>query len=257
MGSIVLLISLLHYFLASLTGGGVQLFLNPLEVEGGNTVAMLSSLVPVKPKPLTKAEREQYFLTPELKGILVGLFLGDLYARRAKPTVNTRLLFLQSIIHKEYLLHLYDLFKDYCKAAPIIVTPKAHKETGKVYPNMRFEARSLPCFNYYFDIFYPLGKKCVPANIGELMTPFGLAYWIAVYGCWNKVNRHVVLCTDSFTLPEVELLINVLNSKWNFKCYKVRKGSSYRIIIPSYSIPVLQELLSPHMPPMMKHKIGL
>ena len=65
------------------------------------------------------------------------------------------------------------------------------------------------------------------------------------------------MCTESFTSEEVELLINVLNSKWNLKCYKVRKGSSYRIIIPSYSISVLQELLTAHIPPMMKHKIGL
>lgn len=167
----------------------------------------------MKPEPLTKGARDKFILTPKLKEITVGLILGDLYARRPKPLVNTRLLFIQSIIHNDYLLHLYELFKDYCKKAPITAIPKAHKQTGKVYPNVRFETRSLPCFNYFYDIFYPSGKKCIPLNIGEILTPLSLAYWIADDGGWNKINKHVVLCTESFTSEEVELLINVLNSK--------------------------------------------
>ena len=76
-------------------------------------------------------------------------------------------------------------------------------------------------------------------------------------GSWNKTNKYVVLSTNSFTLEEVNLLVDVLNDKFNLKCYKNRQGSAYRIIIPSYSISVLQSLLAPHMPSMMKHKIGL
>jgi hypothetical protein len=34
-------------------------------------------------------------------------------------------------------------------------------------------------------------------------------------------------------------------------------GCGYVIIIPAYSISVLQELLATVMPPMMKYKIGL
>ena len=58
-------------------------------------------------------------------------------------------------------------------------------------------------------------------------------------------------------MAEVELLIEALNSKWDLKCYKVKRDSSYRIVIPSYSISSLQNLLAPIMPSMMKHKIGL
>ena len=89
------------------------------------------------------------------------------------------------------------------------------------------------------------------------MTPLGLAYWIADDGSWNKLKRYVVLCTDSFTLAEVDLLINVLNNKFDLKCNIYKQCGSHRIVIPSYSVPVLQSLLSPIMPPMMRHKIGL
>ena len=61
----------------------------------------------------------------------------------------------------------------------------AHKQTEKVYPYIRFEARTLPCFNYYYDIYYLNGKKTVPSNIGDLLTPLGLCYWIADDGCFH------------------------------------------------------------------------
>jgi hypothetical protein len=105
---------------------------------------------------------------------------------------------------------------------------------------------------FYFD-----GKKVIPLNIAELLTPLGLCYWICDDGCFDKNKKFVLLCTESFTMVEVERLIEALNSKWDLKCYKVKRDSSYRIIIPSYSISSLQSLLAPIMPSMMKHKIGL
>ena len=79
-------------------------------------------------------------------------------------------------------------------------------------------------------------------------------------GTWDKQKRHVRICTESFTLAEVNLLANTLNDKWDLKCYINKKGTNlegYRIIIPSYSVPHLQALLKDIMPPMMMHKIGL
>jgi len=105
--------------------------------------------------------------------------------------------------------------------------------------------------------FIRKGKKILPLNIGELLTPIGIAYWIADDGCWIKSKRHVVLSTNSFTFKEVELLIDILNSKFNLKAYIQKQICGYVIIIPSYSVSVLQSLLAPAMPSAMKHKIGL
>lgn len=65
------------------------------------------------------------------------------------------------------------------------------------------------------------------------------------------------LSTDCFKLEEVEFLIEVLNTKFNLKCYKCKAGNGYKVIIPSYSIPGLRTILSSIMPPMMLYKIGL
>ncbi len=73
-----------------------------------------------------------------------------------------------------------------------------------------------------------LKGKRLGLNIGELLTPLGLAYLLCDDGTFNKTSKHRVLCTDSYTIKEVDLLVNVLNTKWNLKCYKNKYGSGYR-----------------------------
>jgi hypothetical protein len=211
----------------------------------------------MKTNYLTKAERAQFILTTEQKDILVGLILGDLNVRKVKGGVNAKLKFEQGTVHEDYLLHLYDLFKNYCTAPPKTTSRAPDTRTGKVYSAISFDSYSLPCFNELYDLFYPDGKKIIPTMIGALLTPLGLAYLICDDGTWCKQGRRVKLCTESFGLEDVNLLVDVLNNKFHLKCYKNKRGTGHRIIIPSYSIPVLQNLLASHMPSMMKHKINL
>ena len=99
---------------------------------------LLFSLIPVKPKRviLIKAERSQFCLSQDLKDILVGLILGDLYIN--KPGLNARLCFKQGIIHKEYLEHLYGLFTNYCSSAPVISNLLPDSRTGQIYTRIYF-----------------------------------------------------------------------------------------------------------------------
>jgi hypothetical protein len=226
---------------------------------------LVSSLPLIKPRRLTKKEQEAFSLPSDLKEIFVGLILGDLTGRFRYG--KARFIFKQGLVHEAYLLYLYEIFKNYCPSAPVIAKSLPHYKTGKIYSSILFATYTLPCFNELYNLFYisgdpaslgaPKSRKVVPSTIKDLLTPLSLSYWIADDGCWNKVNKHVVLCTDSFTLEEVELLIEVLNKKFNLKCYKCKKGNGYSIIIPAYSVLVLQNLVASHIPPMMRHKIGL
>jgi hypothetical protein len=56
--------------------------------------------------------------------------------QKQKASRNARLQFKQSTIHKDYLLHLYDLFKEYCGTNP---------KTSFI--SLREKKHSLPCFN--------------------------------------------------------------------------------------------------------------
>jgi hypothetical protein len=211
----------------------------------------------MKTKFLTKAERLQFSLSSELKSILVGLILGDLCVQKGKRSANARLLFEQGTVHENYLFHLYELFKSYSPQVPKVLIRSPDKITGTVHSRIFFNTYSLPCFNEFYELFYTSGKKVIPANIGELLTPLSLCYWVCDDGGFHKTSRVVVLSTQSFTLEDVELLCKVLNDKFNLNCTINKNGNNFVIRIPTKSLSVLQYLLSPHMPNMMRYKIGL
>jgi LAGLIDADG DNA endonuclease family len=163
-----------------------------------------------KPR-LTKKERAAKILTPELKDILVGLLLGDLHIRKDSPTINSYLRFEQGLIHKDYLFHLHDLFQNYCKSGPKISNRKPDLRTNKIYTRVTCNTLSLPCLNEFYLLFYLDGKKVVPKNIGDLLTPAGLAMWSHDDGHLHSSGNNFLFSTESYTLKEVELLVSVRN----------------------------------------------
>jgi hypothetical protein len=90
----------------------------------------------------------------------------------------------------------------------------------------------LPCFNEIYDFFYFEGKKVVPSNIGELLTPVGLAFWIQDDGTFSKINGTVTLCVESFSQSDVESLMAVLKNKFGLECRIEKRSKIYfRIVI--------------------------
>ena len=58
----------------------------------------------------------------------------------------------------------------------------------------------------------------------KYLDPICLAYWICDDGQLVK-NGGITLCTDNYTLNEIELLIESLYNKYNAKCSIHKKKS--------------------------------
>nr|YP_010130213.1 LAGLIDADG endonuclease [Clavaria fumosa]QPZ51115.1 LAGLIDADG endonuclease [Clavaria fumosa] len=201
---------------------------------------------------LTNFQRKQFTLSKELKEILIGLFLGDLCAQRR--STNTNLHFEQGFKHKDYILHLFDLFKNYCRSKPKISERPLDKRTNKIYTRVQFATLSLPCFNELYLLFYSSGKKIIPLNIKELLTPIGLAYWAMDDG--HKDRNNFIFNTNSYTLKEVELLKLVLKENFSLDCtIQQHKINQYRLNIRTKSVPHFKELVNPYFYDSMKHKL--
>jgi len=69
-----------------------------------------------KPWRLTKLQQSQFALSEDLKAILVGLLMGDLFMQKRTVNSNPILYFEQGLVHKDYLFHLYELFSSYCRS---------------------------------------------------------------------------------------------------------------------------------------------
>ena len=106
-------------------------------------------------------------------------------------------------------------------------------------------------------MFYKNGKKIIPINISEYLTPFALAVLVMDDGGWT--NYGVKIATNSFKLKEVELLKNVLKSKYNLEptIQKIWIKDKYSIYIKKQSIPNLINIIGPFMHSSMLYKLGI
>lgn len=220
-----------------------------------------SSVSPNRARLLTKEEKNSFSLNDNLIEILVGVILGDGHMRKynldPNSRSNARLIITQSEKQSDLVYHLYELFKEYASSAP---TKKSSliKETGNTRHYVRFATRTLPCFNNLYSQFYVNRIKIVPLNIADSLTAVGLAYWIMGDGTW--VGSGVRIQTDNFTLKEVNLLIDVLNSKFGLNSsvnVADKTKGQYSIYIPKKDMDLLKKLVTPHILPTFLYKLGV
>ena len=83
-------------------------------------------------------------------------------------------------------------------------------------------------------------------------------------GNWDNSAKTVVICTDTFTLAEVELLIIVLKTKFNLTATVQRRIKSNKEICwrirfsgKSENICLLRTLVQPYLIPSMLSKLNI
>ena len=136
----------------------------------------------------------------DIISIIIGLLLGNGISDRLVE--GTRILIRVNLKNKEYIYHLYTLFKDYCGSIPTNMKSfDSRPKKNKIYYSIKFNTYSLPCFNKFRKLFYNTkGIKILPEEIESILTPRSLAYWIMDDG-YNNISGFY-LCTESFTLSE-------------------------------------------------------
>ena len=193
-----------------------------------------------------KSTKYDLELNADLIEIIIGLMLGDLFAEKRNPNSNTRLQFKQSIKNKEYIEHLYSLFKIYCQSEPA-VNASLEKRTGKrdLNVSIKFWTSSIPCFNKFRELFYDSsGKKYIPLELENLITPKSLAYWAMDDG--YKTINGFYFCTESFNYEENLKLARILKNKFDLNCGVHKHSNGYRLYVTSGSRDKLIELVKPY-----------
>jgi hypothetical protein len=70
-----------------------------------------------------------------------------------------------------------------------------------------------------------------------------------------KRNKGVILCTDSFSLKEVILLMNILKIKFDLDCTIHNDGNKYRIFINKKSLNFIYNNIKPYFDDIFLYKI--
>ena len=214
-----------------------------------------------KSSKISKQYKKEYELTQEQKESLIGIMLADGFLEKGKPTYNTRLRIDHTYPEqKAYVFSLYSLFGQLIDMEPVIIERKADPRTGNIYKSIYVRTLRFPCLNEYHSLFYKDKKKVIPLNIQDLLTPRGLAHLIM--GDGFIYNGIIMLCTESFTKEEQELLISALHENFVIQATLNRRISStgiqsYRMRISKKSMNKWIVLVKPYFIPEMLYKLGI
>jgi len=158
--------------------------------------------------------------------------------------------------HSDYLNYLYELFEPFVGTEPKSTSRKPDKRTGLTYDSLIFKTLAFPCFNEYYELFYPNGKKIVPLNISKYLTEVSLAFWIMDDG-GKTTYGDLLLHTNGYTFEEVQLLVLVLKEKFNLVCkVSQRKPNQWAILIPKKELCKVRKLVSSYLHSSMEYKIS-
>ena len=180
--------------------------------------------------------------------IFIGILLSDASLQRVNKEGDARLQFKQKYSQFEYLYSVFFLLCHYCSKNPMVNKVYLHKKT---FYALSFTTRSLPCITELYNLFYPHGKKIIPLNIYELLTWEALAHWIQGDGTYSS---GITIQTQSFTIEEMVLLVNVLIIKFQLECTIHTQGKYNVIYIRSKSVKKNLHFLLPFIHPTMLYK---
>ena len=185
------------------------------------------------------------------KKILPGILLGDAYLSTQDNGKTYRLHIYQNIKHKEYVFHLYEVFKEWCLSKPKVIerTYNSGVHKGKKATMISFKTISSGSLRFYAHNFINTEKKLkltkkVPKLIHRWLTPISLAYWYMDHGSIkDKKSKAIYFNTQNFSFNEVKLLCEILNSKFHLLAKPVKKKDKYQIYISAKSYVTLKNLI--------------
>lgn len=182
--------------------------------------------------------------------ILVGIILGD--GHLGKSGNKFFITLEQTSKHQDYVKYLHNyLIKNGVNIYPIKYYTRLDSRYNIINKSVYFKTHNLISLKKLgFMFLSEKGVKKIPLNIKHWLTPVSLAHWICGDGQLVK-GGGITLCTDSYSLEEVKLLINALIEKFNIKCSihnkKGRQGKVYhRIYIFKHSFNAIKPLLIKH-----------
>lgn len=193
------------------------------------------------------------FLSQQQQDILLGLLLGD-GSLEFNGYQGTRLQIKQSVRKQEYVLWLYDQFKEY-----VSTPPQQRLDTKQWY----FATRSMRDFTLLYEQFYPGGIKTVPSTISDMFqNPLTLAIWYMDDGSLDfreKYHYSFSLSTDAFSRDEVELLQQILQVTFNIEAsiqQPSSRGKRYcKLYIGVQSRDRFLDLIQPHIVRCFNYKL--
>lgn len=174
-----------------------------------------------------------------------------------KKGSNSKIGLKQSIKNISYLLEVFLYLANICSSLPYLTK---NIKRGKLFYNVQFETRQLKCISPIRNLFFIDGndnnnnKKIITKELYDYFDYIVLAHLIMGKG--SKRNKGIILFTDSFSIKEIIILMNILNIKFNINSNIHIDNGKPRIYIKKRNILKIRTKLLPHFSKDLLYKIS-
>jgi recombination protein RecA len=187
-------------------------------------------------------------LSPNQESVLIGTLLGD--GCLAMHGHHARLHVKHKAAHRSLAEFKRSAFENY-------LSMQLHEFDqclgGKRYPCVQFVTRTSPVFTHWRRRFYVDGRKQVPADITDLLTPLAIAVWFMDDGSADHCG--VTIQTHSFDDHEVERLKQALLEGFDIVAsLRANKGRSI-LYIGKQQLPKFESIVRPFVLEDLEYKL--
>ena len=192
-------------------------------------------------------------LTESQKKVLYGILLGDAHLETQNDGKTYRLKIEQSISHKAYVDHLYEVFREWVRTEPKVKTVKSGDSVSE---NYYFQTLSHGAFRFFAKQFYADGEKRVPKLIHRWLGAEAFSYWYMDDGSIkSSESKGVLLNTQGFAKTEVEQLCEILEKNLSLEAKPRKQKEGLQIYISGNSYERFCEITEPFIIPEMQYKV--
>lgn len=195
----------------------------------------------------------QFFISKFQKELIIGSLLGDGRLECRSKQGSARLRIHQGWKQKDFVFWKYKKLQNLVLRPPRKIVCWKNPKNNENYHSWYFHTRTTLELGKFHKMFYKNGKKILPKNIFNLLTPICLAVWIMDDGCYSE--KSIILNTQNFSLTENIRLQNTLQRKFNLKFGINKDRNKQRLRLSRDSFQKLQNIVKPYIIPSMKYKI--
>lgn len=154
----------------------------------------------------------QFHISQLQKEIINGCLLGDGSLECRSKEGSARLRIHHGWKQKEFVFWKYKTLRNLVSCPPRKIISWKNPKNNEDYYSWYFHTRTNPKFKELYRMFYLDGRKVLPQNIFNLLTPTTLAVWIMDDGC--NVGGSLILNTQNYSMPEHLILQKTLQEKF-------------------------------------------
>lgn len=188
------------------------------------------------------------------KELICGCLLGDGRLEARSKAQSARLRIHHGWKQKDLVFWKYKLLKNLVSCPPRKIKCWENPKNGEKYYSWYFHTKTIPELKDIYKLFYSNGKKILPRNTADLLTPISLSVWVMDDGC--NSNGSIVLNTQNFSLSDHSRLKRIFQERFGILSTINKDRDEFRLRLNKDNADKLIRMISGNIIPSMKYKLS-